>query len=350
VVWVFVSAIAFAAFGLGLHDITYSPSEGVNKQVGFFWSASWPLEGFVLIPLYLINVTALVSFWKGYGRQTLSFTEAGVQRNEDWLHKIESYSLSYWGIFLISFLGIFALQWAAVYLRAFMRGSDAKVVVDWISVAIVLPDVTSIPVVFVVSIFAFFYSGVIYWLYFIGLLLLYTAANDFAELCKDLKNGNVGDHQDRARTIGSKLLRGIFRCTVFGIFLSISIKLNTIYLKSDTENIVSWLLDDALTAVGIGDQVVSSLNLSTLSSLTSLLLLFLTAFVFFACMVQILTAVEGSVTSKIKGSCITMVGVVLFLIGSFLSIGQFSGFTIPLFCSVLIATYSLIWGGKQWEK
>jgi len=55
-------ALGFLAYVLGVHDITYTPVPGVEKQVGYFWAPNWTLVNLVLLPAYLIFVTSAVHY------------------------------------------------------------------------------------------------------------------------------------------------------------------------------------------------------------------------------------------------------------------------------------------------
>lgn len=339
-VWACAVALVFMAFSLGLHSVTYSPVEGVNKQVGFFWSPAWMIEGLILMPFYLIYVAGLLTFWKDK-RQNSIYRKICVNGGgkNTWVNKVESFSLAYWGILLTSFLVIFVLQWSAVYLRAFIQGPEASFVVDWITVTIVQSHETPVPLVLGVSIFAFLYSGLIYWLYFVGLLLLYTIVKDFSDLAHQSDDNN----QKEIRLAGTKIIRGVFRCTILGILISVCIKLNSVFLKSDAENIVTWLVNDTLSV--FDGRITSSamVGVSALSSLTSFLLMLITAFVFFICIFQVYATVEASMSRKDKLSFLGMICVVVLLIFGFLLIGLFAGFSVLLACSLLIGMYSLTW-------
>jgi hypothetical protein len=153
-------------------------------------------------------------------------------------------------------------------------------------------------------------------------------------------------------------MRSIYRCTVFGILIAECIKLNTAYLLSDGANIVSWLINDALSVFGARDVEAGWLDASALPYFTSVLLVMLTCFVFFASFTQIYWVVDQSSTpdaanssrgerqlqsqiSRTKVSWFKMVIVVALLVASFLLIGQVAGFSILLGGSVLVAIYSL---------
>lgn len=357
---VFAGAVTLGllAYVTGVHNVTYSPVAGLTKQVGFLWAPSWTFEGLVLLPLFLIVVTGLLAFWKHERLSTPTLRVAEARGDDGWMRKVESFSTAFWVILLACLLIVCVLQWTATYLSAFMEGATKNAMVDWLLVAVVRPDVISIPEAFAISIIAFLYSGMIYWFYLVGLLLLYMVANDFYETCYAPDEQSSEAHRLKTLEIGIEMMRAIFRCTVFGVLIAMCIKLNTAYLLSDGANIVSWLVNDALSVFGLRDGEAGWLDASALPYFTSVLLVMLTSFVFFASLTQIYwvlgqpstsddaSSSDGerqieSLINRTKVSWYKMIAVVVLLVVSFLLIGQFMGFSILLVGSVLVATYSL---------
>lgn len=356
---VFAGAVTlgFLAFIMGVHHITYSPMAGLNKQVGFIWAPSWTIEGLVLLPLFLMVVSGLLSFWK-VERTSMRLRDPVEHDDDGWMRKVDSFSVAFWVILLACLLIVCVLQWTGTYLSAFMQGATNNAMVDWILVALVRPDIVSIPEAFVLSILAFLYSGMIYWFYLVGLLLMFMMARDFRETFSTSKFRSSAAHRHIALEVGTEMMWGIFRSTVFGVLIAMCIKLNTAFLLSDGTNIVSWLINDALSAVGMREAEAGWLDASALPYFTSFLLVMLTCFVFLASLTQIYWVLDLTSTSNVprrvserqtaecpfslaKVSWTKMVGVVALLVVSFLLIGQFTGFSILLTGSVLIATYSL---------
>jgi hypothetical protein len=275
-----------------------------------------------------------------------------------WEHKVDSFSIAFWVIFLACLLIVCTLQWVTAYLSPLMQGASENAVVDWMLVATVRPDVISIPEALALSMLAFLYSGMIYWFYLVGLLLLFIMASDFFDVYHAATYQSDDPRRLNTFEIGSEIMWAIFRCTVFGILIAICIRLNTAYLLSDGTNIVSWLLNDALSAFGARDVEASWADTSALPSFTSLLLVMITCFVFLASLKQLHWITDLPTTSdaiKVSGEgrqveiqfrrttvpWFKMVGVVALLVVSFLLISQFLGFSILVAGSVLVATYSL---------
>jgi hypothetical protein len=155
VVWSSGALLWFLSYIMGVHSITYSPLEGLNKEVGFFSSPSWTVGEMVFLPVFLIFVAELLTFWEDEGRSPLAEQEAGNRNGDNWICKVESFYFSYWAIFLVCFLIIFVVQWSGVYLIALMQGQSTNGMVDWILVALERPDIVSTPAAIGVSMFAF---------------------------------------------------------------------------------------------------------------------------------------------------------------------------------------------------
>lgn len=366
-VWTTGGVLWFLAFIFGVHSVTYSPVEGLDKEVGFYWSLSWTVGEMAVLPLFLILVSELLTFWKEERRPSLAVTKTSIRESNSWAQKVESFSFSYWAIFLICFLIIFALQWYGVYLRPLLESNSENPMVDWILVSISRPDVMSTSEAIFVSMLAFLFSGMIYWFYFIGLLLLYTLANDFYRIFINPELQPSEIYQRKVRANGTKIMTGVFRCVVLGILLATCIKVNAAYLISDGETMIDWLLGDALTALGVKSDGWSWLEQNPSPFFTSFLLTFITCFVFFACFAQIYWVLDGSASSKegqslrgnsqvqwlvgqVKALWFKMVSVVVLLAVNFMVVGKFYGFSILLFGSVVISAYSLLWRTRAPEE
>lgn len=361
-VWASGGVLWFLAYIMGVHSVTYSPIEGLDKQVGFYWSLSWTVGEMALLPLFLIFAAELLSFWKEDGRASLAAIHGDLTGDEGWTRKVDSFSLSYWAIFLICFLMVFFVQWAGVYLRTLLQGDPGNAMLDWILVVLARPEVASVPEAIMVSMFAFLYSGMIYWFFFIGLLLLYTIASDYCGVRSAPELDTNEEHQRQVYEAGTTIMRGIFRCTVLGILLATCIKLNAAYLISDGATIADWLINDMRAAFGVQNAEWDWLDQSPSPFFTSFLLLFVTCFVFFVCFAQIywvldLSAVaeppvgtkESRQEAPAKILWFKMVFVVVLLAATFLLVGQFHGFSILLAGSVVVAIGSLFWRTQEQE-
>ena len=113
-------------------------------------------------------------------------------------------------------------------------------------------------------------------------------------------------------------------------------------------------MNDALFALRLRNQEWGWLDQNPSPFFTSLLLLFIVCFVFFASLAQIVLALERSLQDEIlknqaRAIWLQMSGVVVLLAVSFFLIGAFSGFSILLVTSVLIAASSFFWSMRLSE-
>jgi len=346
-VWGSLGVLWFLAVSLGVQSVTYSPSIGITKQVGFIWNSAWNLGEAIFIPAFLITVSGLLNAWKNNDRTAL--LEAGDARAVDpWARKINSFSLSFWGIFLICFIVIFLLQWAGVYLFPLLKNDPNVAMIDWLLISLVRPEILSINAAIVVSFLGFLYSGMIYWFLFTGLLLLYTLAGDFADICRFRQGGDEEKFRACAFASGTKIMQGILRCTILGILVAMCIKLNAAYLISNTQSMTGWLKHDASLAFGLRDDKWGWLNGSPSPFFTSFLLLFLVCFVFGVSLMLVKSALDRTVRTPHEKRYfqllwLRMVLIVVILAAGYMFVGQFFGFSIVLVVSVAISLVALLW-------
>ena len=116
-----------------------------------------------------------------------------------------------------------------------------------------------------VSLLAFSYSGLVYWFYFVGLLLLFAVTEDFHRRATSPDPDFESSFYERT---GEKLQRCIYLSTVIGIFVATAIHLNAVYLKSDGETSLSWLANDFVTILNPDAKRWALLEQSSVSSLT----------------------------------------------------------------------------------
>ena len=353
--------LGFLTYFLGVHDVTYNPIDGLTKQVGFLWAPGWTLEGMLLMPLFLSVVKGLLLYWKDERQSLWACPHIETDHEATWLKKIDSHAIAYLVIFLACFFIVFLLQWTTTYVSAFTSGSLGSGTVDWMLISLVRPEVMSTTAAFFLSMAAFIYGGLMYWVYFIGLLLLHTMAEDFSEANKgQIPNKTIEDRHSSLRA-ASTMMRAVYRCTVFGILTAICIKLNIAYLSSDGSHIVSWFLNDALMAIGQTDQHSSTIFTSSLPYFTSTLLVMITCFVFFSCYVKISSVLGNSSDAdslqdshskdatlsgllRMKWAWYRMIGTLGLLIVAFALTGVVQGYSLVLLCSSSLAFLSLFQG------
>ncbi|ESX81690.1 hypothetical protein X756_31210 [Mesorhizobium sp. LSHC412B00] len=84
----------------------------------------------------------------------------------------------------------------------------------------------------------------VFYLFFAGLILLYTVVHDLWRIGDGLKKLPHVDHQQELNEAGLTVMRGVFRCTILGVLVAIWMKVQSSYLASSGENIVTWLVGD----------------------------------------------------------------------------------------------------------
>lgn len=346
-VWAGWVILGFLAYIMGVHSVTYSPISGVDKQVGFFWAPNWTLLELVILPAFLVTVVGLLAYWKEKRR---SFAAWRVEREIiSWEGRVESFSASHWAVLLVCFVIVFLIQWSGIHMRALANGDARNLMMDWNLLAIVRPEIISVSEATVLSMLAFLYTGFICFLFLTGLVLTCTLVQDFFELCGDPDRfGNEG-RITIVGEVGSKLMRRIYHATLLGIWVATCIKVQAMYLLSDGQNILDWLLTDCRYLFGLSDDVSGALNKRALAHFSSFLLLFSTCFVFVFSFIQITRVLERTLPQKdIRKVMRTqhvsrrmMLGTVGLLVANFFLIGVIAGFSVLLFVGILITIYSL---------
>lgn len=350
-VWAGCVTLGVLTYILGVHSVTYSPVVGLHKQVGFLWAPNWTVLELVILPLFLVTLINLLTFWKEEGRAALFAACGRAGEEESWNEKVEAFAVSFWTVTFVCFVIVFVVQWSGVHLRALIQGETGNIMVDWNIMAIVRPEVISAPEAIVLSMLAFLYTAAICWVFLVGLVLLYMIAHDFNAIFRASKVYATDDQLSQIGEVGAKVMSATFRCSILGIFIATCIKLQATYLLSDGDSILNWLLNDALVFLGLSDTENGWLDQRALANFTSFLLLFTTCSVFLFCFVQIHSVLQrgsGLSTAPNIGEVVRdsipwwkMLAVIMLLGVNFLLIGQISGFSILLGICVLVAVYSL---------
>ncbi|RWF85017.1 MAG: hypothetical protein EOQ35_00360 [Mesorhizobium sp.] len=329
------AALGFLSYMTGIHDATYVRADGLVKQVGFLWAPNWTFLFMVLLPLFFAFVTELLVFWKNEGRLNLVAEADQVKSDGAWAHNVEASSYSYWAVFLICvvFAGLF--QWIGVCLMPLMKGGG-NYPTDWGKLAIVRPEVISVPEEVVFTGLAYLYMCLCFYLFFVGLILLYTVVHDLWRIGVASKSGPEVDYQHEVNEVVLKVMRGIFRCTVLGVLIAICMKVQSAYLTSRGENIVAWLVGDMSSAFNGGNDVSDRIAYRMPTHYSSFLIVIST------CVVFVYGSIRLGVGSRFQVPLWKMSAVVALLVVGYLLIDAFAGFSILLGVGVLLAIYGLI--------
>ncbi|WP_139022735.1 RcgA family putative transporter [Mameliella alba] len=360
VIWAGSALLAILAYAVGTHSITFSPVPGLDKQVGLLWAPSWTVDRIVFVALFLFIVSETLHSWKTEWRAKFADDGGEQSRDASWLRRMDDAAPMCWLILGACLLVVFLGQWLGVYWLVLAKGVTGNAMIDWILVAIERPDVVTVSEAVIVSGLANLYSCFVYWAFFSGLVLLHAMAGAFQYAAGSCDADRAALQVTNMFDIGGKLMGAIFCCTVFGILSASSIKLNAVYLISDGENILAWLLGDALAALGATHNEWGWLERTAWPYVTSFFVIFVTCFVFFACQARIRSGlkkvnslagnIEPGERSRAEGlmkqaqvSWQKMSGVVGLLTVNFALLGTFTGFSMLLLLSISVGVASCIW-------
>ena len=282
----------------------------------------------VFMPLFLANVAGLTAFWRDEARVRLVPREERPESGRAWAQKIEAASITFWAVFLICLLFAGAFQWVSVRLLPLLEGTVSNAP-DWGSLALVRPDIISVPSAITFTGFAFLYMSICFYLFIAGFILLYSILDDF----RQIRNGS--DPSEEIATVGAKLVRGVFRCTVLAIMIAICMKPQGAYLASHGEDILSWIVSDMASFFKGDDTGLRSSDYAAPNHFNSLLVILVSTFVF------VFAASQAGLSSLGRTELITLIGIIALLIIAYLGIAAFSGFSILLGSGVLAALYGL---------
>lgn len=330
-----VTALGFLSYIFGIHSVRYGRADGVVKQVGFLWTANWTSVFMVLLPLFFAFVTELVTFWKDEGRLKLVARADRIESDKAWARNVESTSYSYWAVFSICVLFAGVFQWMGVSLIPLMKGGG-NYATDWGSLAIVRPEVISVPQAIVFTGLAYLYMSLCFYLFFVGLILLYTVTHDLWRIGESVSKSTEVNHQMEVNRARLRVMYGVFRCTVLGILIAIVMKLQSAYLTSRGENIVAWLVGDMSSAFDGSNDASADISYRRPTYYSSLLIAISTCFVFTYGVIRL------GLKRRFHMFLLRMLAVVALLVAGYLLIDAFSGFSILLGIGVLLAIIGLI--------
>ncbi|MQW36742.1 RcgA family putative transporter [Sinorhizobium meliloti] len=325
------SALGFLSYIVGIHSAIYGRADGVVKQVGFLWAPNWTFLFMVLLPLFFALVTELLVFWKDEGRLRLSGHSEKMESDDAWARNVQAYSYTYWAVFLICVLFAGLFQWIGVCLIPLINGGG-NYAVDWGKLAIVRPEVISVPMTIVFTGLAYLYMCLCFYLLFAGLILLHTILHDLWRIEEGSKM-RPEEYRRAGGEIGLRVMRGIFRCTVLGVLVAICMKAQSAYLASNREDILTWIAND-MSSVLNGQRNDSNSFSYRMPTHYSSLLVAISSCVGF---------LYGSIRfgKRFHSHLWKMSGVVALLFASYLLIDAFDGFSILLGTGTLLATYGL---------
>lgn len=341
---VFAGAVAlgFMSVFLGVHSITYTEDDGVLRQVGFLWAPNWTLLFMIFMPLFLAYSREVLTYWKNEGRRQIVAASGGTGSDEGWMTKVEASSRTYWAVFLvcIGFAGVF--QWISVRLIPLLDGGG-DYAIDWGSIGIIRPESISVAAQAMFTGLAYLYMCLCFYLFFVGLILLCTIACDYRETIKLSDRSSENNFSAIPEAVRNRIIQGIFKCTLSAIIIAICMKLQAIYVITNSANIFEWLSRDFISAVSGQSDAIGWRDLSAPTQYTSLLIVLVSIFTFSYAFAQL------SFFREFGANPMKMTAAVILLVTGYMAIGAFNGFSILLSTSVIFAIYGLLdpWLGSR---
>lgn len=345
-VWAGCIALGFLAYITGVHNVTYSPIPGLEKQVGLFWAPNWTVLELIILPVFLILVSDLLSYWKSEGRTAVS---GSTPPPHTWQEEVAAFTLSHAANLFVCFGLVFLAQWSGVHLQALTTGNLNGLMVDWNLVAVLRPEIISRPEAIALSMLAFLYTAAICCLFLCGLILICTVNHDLARL--EEADRLLASEYKRVAAVCLRLYHGVYRCAVLGIMIASCIKLQAVYLTSDAPTIIAWITKDI--AIVFGGEPNGWLEQQALAHFTSFLLLFATCSVLFYSWLQIYWISvrwnENEETME-RLPWIQSSALIVLMVGSFGLLGLVPGSSTVFFAAVGVSTYSLFNPNFSWPK
>ncbi|RDJ00817.1 hypothetical protein B5K05_33670 [Rhizobium phaseoli] len=328
------SALGFLSYMVGIDNVTYRRPDGVVKEVGFLWAPNWTLLFMVLFPLFFAVVIEMLAFWKQNARLRLIAQADSSESTNDWTSNVRAYSYSYWAVFLVCVLVAGLLQWIGVCLVPLLEG-NGDYAISWGTIAIVQPHLISVSVEIVFTALAYLYMSVCFYLFLAGLILLHTIIHDLWRLGGGPKTPPKVEHRRETGEICLRVMRGIFRCTVLGVLVAVCMKLQSAYLSSNGQDVVTWIIHDMFSVIyGLPDGS-NSLGYRMPTHYSSLLV------AISACVVFVYGSFRLANGKQVRVILWKMSAVVGLLFASYVLIDAFDGFSILLGAGVLLAVYGL---------
>lgn len=338
--WAVYVALGLLNYIVGTLSVTYSPSLGLTKQVGFIWAPTLTLLPIVVLPLLILSIAKQNTDWKELLRP--QFYPSATQDREaaEWLSCVYSFSFMFWIILILCVCVVFGFQWIGIYLPAYISGVLGDVQVDRYLVTLVRPEVISTTEAAFLSFVGYMYTASYIFIFLLGILFIFIITNDFTDLikravCKSNLTTSIAERH---------VVWNAFRVSVLSIWLATCIKLQVVYLSSDSGNFLSWLLLDVLFTFNLSSEKSGFLDQTSISHFTTFLMASLTAVVFIFHLFSIRRAMHKSVLSGSKCNLQNnayrnagMCALIILLTFNLAVIGQFSGFSLLLFLSMILS-------------
>ena len=339
-------------YALGTLSVTYRPVEGLDKQVGFIWAPTLTVLPLIALPAYIFFVSRLITYWRRAGRAKCVSDRAmsiNPTSHAAWYARVKDFSFSFWAIALFCFLFVFGFQWAGIYLPAYLSGDTNGVQIDRYLVTLVRPEIISIREAIVLSGIGYMYTASYISVFMFGLLFATIITLDFEDICRTSElEGSITDPQGLCEE-GQKVIWGVFRVTVFALWLANLIKLQITYLQSDSPDFITWLFRDAAAAFGVNARSNRWLENTTISHFTTFLMMVVSVVIFIVCVMKMrsiydrLALYDSEHPFQEDRQSVTSMFLVIGLLSlNLILVGRFTGFSVMLAMSAVASIYVLV--------
>ena len=257
VVFTGAAALGLISFTLGIHSVVFAPLAGSAKQLGFLWAPNWTITFWIVLPMYLVFLIDLLKHWKLEWRPRLVSSRGAMPPIESWGSRVRAASYSYWSVFVITLVIASGYNWIVSYLIPLLEGEAGTLPIDWGRIAIVRPDVISIPGAILFSGIVFFYNAICAYLFFTGLVFIHTLTQDYLDIARATRSRPDKQPDQDIEATSFQLMKGVYRCTALGLIITILMKMQSSYLTSDSPDILNWLMSDIRSLFGTYDAVRS---------------------------------------------------------------------------------------------
>jgi hypothetical protein len=290
----------------------------------------------VFLPLFLAIVVDQVGLWKYVKRERILSVIDPDDCPGTWMTRVESSSHTYWAAFLIciGFAGLF--QWVSVRLMPLLNGGG-DYALDWGSLALARPELVGVLQQIAFTGAAYLYMGLCFYLFIAGLILLSSLVDDFVQIRTVLVHHRRIDLLRDVDDTGSRILRGIIRCTIVGLLIAICMKLQTLYLVTSAPNILDWLIADTHSLFMDFADPVDWDELKSPTNYTSLIVALLVSVVYLYGTIRI------GESGTARNSAIRATSAVAFLDTVYLLLGSIPGFSLLLGVGLIVAAHGLFY-------
>jgi hypothetical protein len=343
VVFAAATALGLMSFSLNIHSVVFVPPTGPPKQVGFLWAPNWIIVFTAILPTYFAILISLLRSWKRKWRIGLSNFLDDKNPFPSWSERVATVSVAYWAVFGVTVAIASGFNWVETHLIPLLIGNAGNWTVDWGRIALFRPDLISVPSAVIFSGLVFLLNAFGSYLFFAGLIVIYSITDDFVELVRGLGRGEADEERQYIEMVGRAVMAGIFRCTSLGLVITILMKLQASYLLSHSRDIVSWMVADSLSIFRSDEVLLDQYGFgrNAPGHYYSFFCMIIIVAVFIICSARIRTAL-AQMSSPKRGDedhipWMGMYGVMALLAMTYLSIGMFPGFTILLIAALTLA-------------